>query len=56
MSEDERTSVTVPLYKVKGERNECKNHRGMVGKGYAKTLKDKVRSVTEELNNEEGGL
>ena len=27
--EDWRSAVTVPLYEGKGERNECKNYRGV---------------------------
>ena len=27
--EDWRSAVIVPLYKGKGERNECKNYRGI---------------------------
>ena len=29
VSEDGRSAVIVPLYKGKGERNECKNYRGI---------------------------
>ena len=41
--EDWRSVVIVPLYKGKGERNECKNYRGisllsMVGKIYTGSL------------------
>ena len=47
--------MIVPLYKDKGERNDCKNYRGIslfnvVGKIYAKTLvNNRVRKVTEGL-------
>ena len=29
VAEDWRSAVIVPLYKVKGERAECKNYRGI---------------------------
>ena len=52
--EDWRSAVIVPLYKGKGERNECKNYRGIsllsvVGKIYAGILLDGVRRVTGGL-------
>ena len=40
---DWRTAVTVLLYKGKGERNECKNYRGI----------SKVCRVTESLIDDE---
>ena len=45
VSEDRRSAVMVPLYKGKGERNECKNYRGIsllsvVGKIYVGVLVD----------------
>ena len=47
--EDRSSAVIVPLYKGKGERNECKNYRGIsslsvVGKIYAGILVDRVCS------------
>ena len=60
--EDWRSAVIVPLYKGKGERNECKNYRGIsllsvVGKIYAGILIDKVRRVTWGLiDDEQGGF
>ena len=52
--EDWRPAVIVPLYKGKGERNECKNYRGIsllsvIGKTYAGILVDRVRRVTGVL-------
>ena len=54
VSEDWRFAVIVPLYKVKGERTECKNYRdinllSVIGKIYAGVLVDRVRRVTEDL-------
>ena len=48
VSEDLRFAVIVPLHKGKGERNECKNYRGvillsMVGKMYAGILIESVQ-------------
>ena len=48
---DWRYAVIVPLYKGKGERNECKNYKGisllsMVGKIYAGIQIDRVHRVT----------
>ena len=45
LSEDWRSAVIVPLYKGKGEGNECKKYRGItvlsvVGKIYAGILID----------------
>ena len=49
--EDWRSAVIVPLYKGKGERNKCKNYRGIsflsvVGTIYAGILIDRVCRVT----------
>ena len=30
VSEDWRSTVTVPLYNGKGERTECKNYKGII--------------------------
>ena len=60
VSEDWRSAVIVPLYKGKGDRTECKNHRGIsllrvVGKIYGGILVDRVRRVTWGLiDNEQG--
>ena len=54
--------MTFPLYKVKGERTECKNYRGIsllnvFGKTYTGMLVDRFRRVTEGLiDNEQGGF
>ena len=56
--EDWRSTVIVPLYKGKGERNECKNYRGisllsMVRKIYAGILVNRVCRVTWGLIDDE---
>ena len=54
--------MIVPLYKVKGEKSECKNYRGisllsMVEKIYAGILVDRVHRVTGDLiDDEQGGF
>ena len=58
--EDWRSVVIVPLYKVKGERNECKNYRGIsllsvVGKINSGILVDRVHRVTRGLIDDEHG-
>ena len=59
---DWRSAAIAPLYNGKGERNECKNYRGInlfsvVGKIYAGILIDIVRRVTGGLiDDEEGGF
>ena len=46
--EDLRAAVIVPLYKGKGERNECKNYRSisLLNVVDARILLDKICSVT----------
>ena len=49
-----RSAMIVPLYKGNGERNECKNYRGInflsvIGKIFAGILVDRVRRVTGGL-------
>ena len=56
--EDFSSAVIVPLYKSKGERNECKNYRGIslfsvVGEIYAGILINRVRRVTGDLLDDE---
>ena len=58
VAEDWRSTVIVLLYKGKGERNDCKNYRGIsllsvVEKIYAGILLDRVRRVTGGLINDE---
>ena len=53
--------MIVPLYKSKGERNDCKNYRdisllSVVGKIYAGILIDRVRRVTGGLIDDEQGV
>ena len=56
--EDWRSAATVPLYKVKGERTECSNYRGIIllsviEKIYAGILVNRFRRMIEGLINEE---
>ena len=58
--EDWKSGIKVPLYKAKGEREVCRNHRGIcllsvIGKIYGKILINRVREITEELVGEEQG-
>ena len=60
--EDWRSAVIIPLYKLKGEKSECKNYRGisllsMVGKIYVGIPVDRVHWMTGELiGDEQGGF
>ena len=60
--DDWRSAVIVPLYKGKGELNECKNYKGIsllsvVGKIYSVILVDRVCRVTGGLiDDEQGGF
>ena len=38
MPEDWRSAVIVPLYRGKGERNECKNYRGIIWLGVVEEI------------------
>ena len=56
--EDWKSGIIVPLYKGKGEREVCGNHRGIcllsvIGKIYGRILTDRVRYIMEELVGEE---
>ena len=58
VSEDWRSAVIVPLYRGKGERNECKSYRGIsslsvVRKIYVRILVDTVCRVTGSLIDDE---
>ena len=58
--EDWRSAMIVPQYKGKEERTKCTNYRdisllNVVGKIYAVILVDRVRSVTENLSDDEQG-
>ena len=51
-------AIIVPIYKGKGDRSECKNHREISllcipGKIYGRILIEKVHSLTERLIGEE---
>ena len=55
------STVVVPIYKGEGEMTKCKNYRGIslssvVGKLYADSLVDRVRSVTGGLIDDEQGV
>ena len=55
---DWRRAIIVPFYKGKGDRNECKNYRGISllsipGKVYARVLIERIRSETEDMIGEE---
>ena len=47
--------MTVPVYKVKGERTECTNYVKCGWKIYAGILVDRVRRVTGSLTDDEQG-
>ena len=58
--EEWSSAVIVPLYKGKGERTEFRNYRhisllSVVWKIYVGILVDRVRRVTEGLNDDEQG-
>ena len=51
-------AIVVPLYKGKGDRNECKNYRGIsllsiAGKVYGRILIERVRALTEGMIGDE---
>jgi len=52
-----RRAIIVLLYKNKGDRRECKNHRGIslpsVVKMYGKIVIARVRQITEYMVNDE---
>src|SRR5678815_366251 len=55
-----RRAVLVPLYKGKGDKENCRNYRGksllsVVGKIYAGILVERVHRVAEGLIGEEQG-
>ena len=60
--EDWRSATTVPLYKSKGGRVECKNYRSisllsMIGKIYVGILVERFRRVAGSLiDDEQGGF
>ena len=51
---DWREAVMLPVYKGKGDKRECSNHRGIsvlsvVGKMYGRIIIERVRAITENL-------
>src|SRR5215469_2667489 len=53
-------AVILPVYKGKGDKRECNNHRGIsvlsvVGKMYGRILIERVRALTDNLIGEEQG-
>ncbi len=62
MPEDWRKAIIVPLYKGKGNRDECKNYRGISllsvpGKIYGRILNERVMKITNKsMGDEQGGF
>jgi hypothetical protein len=60
--EDCRLAIVVPLFKVKGDKKECKNYRGISlistpRKLYGRVLIEKVREIAEvQIRDEQGGF
>ena len=58
--DDWTKAVIIPVYKGKGERNECGSHRGIslmsiAGKVYGKIVIERVQKITERCISEEQG-
>jgi hypothetical protein len=57
-----RSAIVVPLFKGKGDKNECKNYIGInllstLGKVYGRVLIERVTEITEVLiRDEQGGF
>ncbi len=62
MPEDWRKAINVPLYKGKGNREECINYRGITllsvpGKIYGRILKERMIKITDKsVGDEQGGF
>ncbi len=59
--EDWRKAITVPLYKGKGNREECNNYRGISllsvpGKIYGRILNDRMMKITDKSVGDEQGF
>ncbi len=60
--EDWRKTIIVPLYKGKGNREECNNYRGISllsvpGKIYGRILNERMMKVTDKsVGDEQGGF
>ncbi len=58
---DWRKDIIVPLYKGKGNREECNNYRGIrllsvPGKNYGKILNERMMKITDKsVGDEQGG-
>ncbi len=62
MPEDWRKAIIVPLYKGKGNREECTNYRGISlisvpGKIYERILNERTMRITDKsVGDEQGGF
>ncbi len=62
MPEDWRKAIIVPLYKEKGNREECNNYRGisllsMPGKIYGRILNKRMMKITgKSVGDAQGGF
>ncbi len=62
MPEDWRKAIVVPLYKGKGNREECNNYRGISlhsvsGKIYGRILNERMMTITDKnVGDKQGGF
>ncbi len=62
MPEDKRKAIIVPLYKGKGNRDECNNHRGISllsvsRKIYGRIFNERMIKITDKsVGDEQGGF